>query len=188
MKEKKILHLLGDTSKTALIPSKAFPTIKYRPAEDVWVDDLRKNRGEPLSFDLSMDLTKDAEAIKRAAAALDDLDGLEARAREYMKEIASNPKHTSYEALRAYFNLHGKINSAGSEQTASPVNEKKGGGSELSALINQLTLARLGSMTHKELQTQVFIMDFSFTQQYGEEILAVYLDRELRPFVLSVES
>lgn len=182
MIEKKILHLLGDTGETALIPSKKFPGIRYTPAKDVWVNDLRKNSGQPLSFDLSMDLTKDAEAIKWAATVLDDLDGLEAHAREYMKEIASDPAHTSHEALRAYFGLHPKTDSTNA------VSEKNERGLELKSLIDQLTLARLGSEVHQELQTPVLIMDFSLTQRYGEEILTVYLDRELKPFVLSVES
>lgn len=188
MNEKKMLHLLGDTGKTALIPSKKFPGIRYTPAEDVWVNDLRKNRGQPLSFDLSMDLTKDAEAIKWAAAALDNLDSLEASAREYMKKIASNPAHSNHEELRAYFNQRQKGNVTNAEQTSSAVSEKNDNRPELESLIDQLTLARLGSQTHKDLKTPVLIMDFSFTQQYGEDILTVYLNRDLRPFVLSVES
>lgn len=172
MKEKKILRLLGDVSGTKLIPSENFPGIRYMPGEDVWVNDLRKNRGPAVSFDLSTELTGNAEAIRLAAAALDRLDGLETNAREYMKEIAADPAHSGHEVLRSYF---------------SRLPRTVSGDDELDRLIDRLTLERLGSSTHKELQSQVFVMDFSLTRQYGDEILAIYLDTELRPFVVAVE-
>lgn len=179
MEKKKILRLLGEDGGTKLIPSKKFPGIKYMPGEDVWVNDLRKSKGEPVSFDLSTELTESAEAIRLAAAALDRLDGLETNAREYMKQIAADPAHSGYEVLRGFF---GRRQGGGSDTAES------GGEPALDGLIDRLTLERLGGLTDKESRSQVFVMDFSLTRQYGEEILAVYLDSELKPFVITVES
>lgn len=179
MKEKKNPHLPGESSRTKLIPSKKFPGIRYLPGEDVWVHDLRKNKGNPVSFDLSTELTESADAIRLAAAALDRLDGLEANAREYMKQIAANPAHSGYKILCAFFG--GRQNGV----TSAP---DSGGEPALDRLIDRLTLERLGGLTHKESRSQVFVMDFALTRQYGEAILAVYLDSGLRPFVIAVES
>lgn len=177
MKEKEIRRLLGDAGGTKLIPSKEFPGIRYMPGEDVWVNDLRKNRGHSVSFDLSTELTENAEAIRLAAAALDRLDGLETKAREYMKEIAADPAHSEHGILRAYF--------SGRQKAVSAADRAESG---FDGLIDRLTLERLGGLTDKKSRSQVFVMDFSFTRQYGEEILAVYLDGELRPFGVTVES
>lgn len=178
MEDKKILRLLGDAGGTKLIPSKKFPGIRYMPGEDVWVNDLRKNRGGPVSFDLSTELTESAEAIRLAADALDRLDGLETDVRQYMKQVAANPSHSGHEALRAYL----------CRQKADAEAADSGGEPALDGLIDRLSLERLGSLTHRESRSQVFVMDFCLTRQYGDEILAVYLDRELRPFVIAVES
>lgn len=175
MEEKKILRLLGDAGGTKLIPSKKFPGIRYMPGEDVWVNDLRKSKGRPVSFDLTTELTESADAIRLAAEALDRLDGLETSARQYLKQIASNPAHSGHEALRGYFCRQKDASDCGGEPA-------------LDGLIDRLTLDRLGGLTHEESQSQVFVMDFSLTRQYGDEILAVYLDSELRPFVITVES
>lgn len=182
--EKKISQLLGYTDNTKKIPSKKFPGIKYVPGEDVWVSDLCKNRGNPVSFDLSKELTIDDNAVQLAAEALDRLD--ETGARKYMKEIAEDPTRQGYDALCGYFDLCMAKTSVDTGQDGA--HEIHCNGNNLASFIDQLTLDRLGSFIHKKLASPVFIMDFTFTGQQIEELLTVYFDANLRPFNLTLES
>lgn len=140
----------------------------------------------PFMFDVSEDITLCEDKMNIVANALDGVEDLFQRAKEYLKNQLLHEDGEYYETISYFMEFHrDEIDSETAEELFSTKDY-----SELSfvEMVNYLKLKRFGSFVDDALNRQAFIMDLSFNPEITDELLVIFFDLEKQIYCVSHES
>lgn len=165
--------------------SKKYPNITYEKGESIY-ESLDMPNGAEFFLSVDADLTQSDEGMNIAAAALDEADVFEEKAKAFIKSVLADDTHERYETVSLFMEFHKEeldsdtlsgLFSAGDPETLT-----------FSEMAEHLRIVRFGCDIDSDDGTPVFIIDLSFDPDITDELLVVYFDSNREIFHVSHES
>lgn len=163
--------------------SKKYPGITYEKGEELFLSP--DESGADFWISLHGDLTGNDRAMEIAAAALDDVQELEQKAKAFVKAVLADEGHERYDIVSGFMEFHKEELDSDTLREIFSVHDPDA--LTFDEMAGKLKMTAFSSDIDEEEQP-VFITDLSFGKDFSDELLVVYFDSSQEIFRISHES
>ncbi len=165
--------------------SKKYPDITYEKGEGIH-ELLDMPNGAEIFLSVDADLTQSGEGMDIAAAALDEAEVFEEKAKAFVKSILADNTHERYETVSLFMEFHKE--ELDSDTLSELFSVADPGTLTFGEMAEHLKIVGFGCDIDSDDGTPVFIIDLSFDRDITDELLVVYFDSKREIFHISHES